>query len=406
MLVIGGGPAGLMCAISALNAGAHVTILERNEKAGKKMYISGKGRCNLTNVAKGEDFLSNVARNGKFLYSSLYGLDSDKVRSFFEENGVPLKVERGGRVFPVSDKSSDVISALVKKVRVLGGEIVYDTLVLSVEKEENGFKVSTSKGAYFSNTVAIATGGLSYPLTGSTGDGYRFATALGHCVTPLKPALSAIFADTPQSLAGLTLKNVNASVYNGQKKIDEEFGEMLFTHKGVSGPVILTLSSRINHLDIAALRLAIDLKPALDENKLDERILRDFAENTNKNIGNVLPALMPRALIPVVLAQCGLQENREVNGITKTERRALGRTVKNLTFSLKTLAPIEEAIVTSGGVNVKEIDPKTMESKKVRGLYFAGEIIDYDCFTGGFNIQAAFSTGYAAGKYAAQREME
>ena len=402
MLVIGAGAAGLMAAVAALENGDNVVILERNEKAGKKIYVSGKGRCNLTNVAEKEEFFKNIPTNPKFLYSAVNLFDSEKVRAFFEENRVPLKVERGGRVFPVSDKASDVTACLVKKITSLGGKFVYSERVLKVEKSGEIFTVTTDKNISTDGKVLVATGGMSYPLTGSTGDGYSIARSFGHKIVDPKPALSALIADTPSSLTGLSLKNVEIKVVNKGKIIYKDFGEMLFTLYGVSGPIVLSASSVINKYE-GETTISIDLKPALDYDVLEKRLLRDFKDNINKSIFNVLPLLMPKSLVKVVLEKSGINPEKQVNSITKEERRRLVETAKKLTFKVIGLAPIDQAIVTSGGVNVKEIDPKTMESKLVHGLYFAGEVIDYDCFTGGFNIQCAFSTGYAAGYYAAKK---
>jgi len=405
MLVIGAGAAGLMAAISGLNNGAKVVILERNEKAGKKIYISGKGRCNLTNVADKNEFFSNIPTNPKFLYSAFNFFDNAKVQAFFQDHGVPLKVERGGRVFPVSDKASDVTDCLVKQIKILGGEIVYNTRVDVVEYDDDRFVVYTDNGVYADTELIIATGGVSYPLTGSTGDGYFIAKKFGHTVVSPKPALSAIVASSPKELSGLSLKNVELSIKQDGKQLYREFGEMLFTGRGVSGPIVLSASSVINKKEIKNMLLSIDLKPALDEQKLEARLLRDFKDNVNKNVANTLPLLMPKSLVDVVLAKSRIPKDKQINSITKEERRNLVKTIKGLTFDALGLAPIEEAIVTSGGVSVKEIDPKTLESKLKKGLYFAGEVIDYDCFTGGFNMQCAFSTGYAAGYYASLKEI-
>ena len=404
MLVIGGGAAGLMAAVAALQNGGKVVLLERNEKAGKKIYISGKGRCNLTNVAEKEEFFKNVPTNPKFLYSAVNLFDSEKVRAFFIENRVPLKVERGGRVFPESDKASDVTAALVKKITSLGGKIVYDERVESVEKEGDEFIVKTKNNEYRDFSVVVATGGVSYPSTGSTGDGYAIAERFGHSIVEPKPALSALLADTPSSLSGLSLKNVELKISGKGKTLFKDFGEMLFTLNGVSGPIVLTASSVVNKYE-GNMTLSVDLKAALDYETLEKRVLRDFKENINKSISNTLPSLLPKSLIKVVLEKSDIDPEKKVNSITKEERRRLIETLKGLTFNIRGFAPIEQAIVTSGGVNVKEINPKTMESKLVKGLYFAGEVIDYDCFTGGFNIQSAFSTGYAAGTYASQNDI-
>lgn len=406
MLVIGAGASGLTCAVWGVLSGSKVILLDGNEKCGKKIYITGKGRCNVTNACSNKEFFENVVSNPKFLYSALNAYDSRKVMDFFTQNGVPLKIERGNRVFPESDKASDITHALEKCFLRNGGELKLGEKVLKVEKTGKGFIVKTNKGEYSSQTVVICTGGVSYPSTGSTGDGYNFARHFGHSIVNPVPALSALYAKDTYELAGLSLKNVSVSVFEKGKKLCSDFGEMLFTHNGVSGPCILTLSSNINRMDVNGLELQIDLKPALDEEKLDLRLLRDFSDNTNKTIANVLPLLMPKALIPIVLRRADINGNTKINSITKEQRLCLVRTIKGLSFPLKSFAPIGEAIVTAGGISVKEINPRTMESKLVEGLFFAGEIIDVDCYTGGFNLQTAFSTGYIAGISASKKEEE
>lgn len=406
MLVIGAGASGLTCAVWGVLSGSKVILLDGNEKCGKKIYITGKGRCNVTNACLNKEFFENVVSNPKFLYSALNAYDSRKVMDFFTQNGVPLKIERGNRVFPESDKASDITHALEKCFLRNGGELKLGEKVLKVEKTGKGFIVKTNKGEYSSQTVVICTGGVSYPSTGSTGDGYNFARHFGHSIVNPVPALSALYAKDTYELAGLSLKNVSVSVFEKGKKLCSDFGEMLFTHNGVSGPCILTLSSNINRMDVNGLELQIDLKPALDEEKLDLRLLRDFSDNTNKTIANVLPLLMPKALIPIVLRRADINGNTKINSITKEQRLCLVRTIKGLSFPLKSFAPIGEAIVTAGGISVKEINPRTMESKLVEGLFFAGEIIDVDCYTGGFNLQTAFSTGYIAGISASKKEEE
>lgn len=406
MLVIGAGASGLTCAVWGVLSGAKVILLDGNEKCGKKIYITGKGRCNVTNACSNKEFFENVVSNPKFLYSAINAYDSRKVMDFFTQNGVSLKIERGNRVFPESDKASDITHALERCFLRNGGELKLCEKVLAVEKSSKGFIVKTNKGEYISQTVVICTGGISYPSTGSNGDGYNFAHHFGHSIVEPVPALSALYAKDTYELAGLSLKNVSVSVLENGKKLCSDFGEMLFTHNGVSGPCILTLSSIINRKDINGLELQIDLKPALDEEKLDLRLLRDFSDNTNKTIANVLPLLMPKALIPIVLKRSDINGNTKINSITKEQRLCLVRTLKGLSFQLKSFAPIGEAIVTAGGISVKEINPRTMESKLVEGLFFAGEVIDVDCYTGGFNLQTAFSTGYIAGISASKREEE
>lgn len=400
MIVIGAGAAGLMCAYKASSNGAKVTVLERNEKPGKKIYITGKGRCNVTNACEVNDFFANVPTNPKFLYGAVRTFSSGDLIELFDNLGLQVKVERGNRVFPISDKASDVTACLYKACLNNGVRFVFSTSVNDIAKKEGEFEVRTDNGIFTDDKVVICSGGKSYPTTGSTGDGYRFAKRFGHTVIEPVSALSALYASNTKPLAGLSLRNVQATVVdNNNKRIATQFGEMLFTHEGVSGPVILTLSSLINRMDFSTLDLEIDLKPALDDKKLNDRLLRDFADNKNKTLYNNLSLLMPKALIPYVLSQSGVDGNKQVNSVTKEERNKLVFTVKHLTLDLQGLYPIDEAIVTSGGVSVKEINPKTMESRLVEGLYFAGEVIDVDCFTGGFNLQTAFSTGYIAGMY-------
>lgn len=404
MLIIGAGAAGLACAYSASKNDAKVTVIERNEKAGKKIYITGKGRCNVTNACSVDKFFSFVASNPKFLYGAIHTFSSVDLRLLLEELGLKLKVERGDRVFPASDKASDVTNCLYKACLNNGVKFLFSTRVEKIEKRNDEFFVYTNDGLFVDKSVVVATGGKSYPSTGSTGDGYDFAKAFGHTIIEPVSALSAIYARNTNDLAGLSLKNVTATIYENDKKVASNFGEMLFTHEGVSGPIILTLSSLINRKNFDNLSLSIDLKPALDEKTLNDRILRDFAENKNKKIGTVLALLIPKALISHCLSQSGIDDRKAVNSITKEERMKLIDSVKRLRFDVTGLYPLEEAIVTAGGVKVKEIDPKTMESKLVEGLYFAGEVIDVDCFTGGFNLQTAFSTGYIAGSYASKKK--
>ncbi len=402
MLVIGAGAAGLMCAYKASLDGARVTVLERNEKAGKKIYITGKGRCNVTNACSVEKFFDNVCSNPKFLYGAIHTFSSKDLMALLNSLGLKLKVERGERVFPESDKASDVTNCLYKACLNNGVIFQFNTTVLNTKHNGKNFEVSTDKGLFVDDTLVIAVGGKSYSVTGSKGDGYAFAKSFGHSIIEPVAALSALLADNTKPLAGLSLKNVTATVYENGKKIYSEFGEMLFTHQGISGPIILTLSSLINRKDFDRLSFEIDLKPALDDKKLSDRLLRDFAENKNKQICNVLGLLMPKALIEYVLRESKISGDKQVNSITKEERNRLVGAVKHLTFKIQGLYPIDEAIVTAGGVSVKEINPKTMESRLCKGLYFAGEVLDVDCFTGGFNLQTAFSTGFIAGMYGAK----
>ncbi len=389
--IIGGGPAGMMCAIKAAeNHG--VTIFEKNEKLGKKLFITGKGRCNLTNYCDEREFLKNLVNNSNFMYSSIYSFSPFTTYYYFEELGLPLKVERGNRAFPLSDKSSDVIKAYEKKLKDLGVKVHLNFEIKSIEKVGEEFILN---GREKFDKVVIATGGISYKLTGSTGDGYKFAKNFGHKIINQVPGLIGINLKNNFSLAGLTLKNVELKVIKDKKIISNEFGEMLFTHRGISGPIVLTTSSKINRLK--DFEMFLDLKPALEPEKLDARILRDFSENQNKNIENVMKSLLPKDLISYVLYSAGISGDEKVNQITKIERENLVKTIKNFELKFDSLDDIDRAIVTSGGIDVKDIDPKTMESKKVSGLYFIGEVLDLDGLTGGFNIQIANSTGYSCG---------
>lgn len=389
--IIGGGPAGMMCAIKAAE-NHQITIFEKNEKLGKKLFITGKGRCNLTNYCDEREFLKNMVNNSNFMYSSIYSFSPFTTYYYFEELGLPLKVERGNRIFPLSDKSSDVIKAYEKKLKDLGVKVHLNFEIKSIEKVGEEFILN---GREKFDKVVIATGGISYKLTGSTGDGYKFAKNFGHKIINQVPGLIGINLKNNFSLAGLTLKNVELKVIKDKKIISNEFGEMLFTHRGISGPIVLTTSSKINRLK--DFEMFLDLKPALEPEKLDARILRDFSENQNKNIENVMKSLLPKDLISYVLYSAGISGDEKVNQITKIERENLVKTIKNFELKFDSLDDIDRAIVTSGGVDVKEIDPKTMESKKVSGLYFIGEVLDLDGLTGGFNIQIANSTGYSCG---------
>lgn len=389
--IIGGGPAGMMCAIKAADNHG-VTIFEKNEKLGKKLFITGKGRCNLTNYCDEREFLKNLVNNSNFMYSSIYSFSPFTTYYYFEELGLPLKVERGNRVFPLSDKSSDVIKAYEKKLKDLGVKVHLNFEIKSIEKVGEEFILN---GREKFDKVIIATGGISYKLTGSTGDGYKFAKNFGHKIINQVPGLIGINLKNNFSLAGLTLKNVELKVIKDKKIISNEFGEMLFTHRGISGPIVLTTSSKINRLK--DFEMFLDLKPALEPEKLDARILRDFSENQNKNIENVMRSLLPKDLISYVLYSAGISGDEKVNQITKIERENLVKTIKNFELKFDSLDNIDRAIVTSGGIDVKEIDPKTMESKKISGLYFIGEVLDLDGLTGGFNIQIANSTGYSCG---------
>ena len=389
--IIGGGPAGMMCAIKA-GEKHDVVLFEKNEKLGKKLFITGKGRCNLTNYTDEKDFLKNIVNNKSFMYSSIYSLSPFTTYYYFEELGLPLKVERGNRVFPASDKSSDVIKVYEKKLKEVGIDIRLNTEVKSIEKDGETFTIN---GKEKFDKIVIATGGLSYKLTGSTGDGYRFGEKFGHKIVDPRPGLIGMNLSNNFNLAGLTLKNVELIALKDKKIISREFGELLFTHRGISGPIVLTSSSKLNRLN--NFELFLDLKPALSNEKLDNRILRDFNENQNKNIENVLKSLLPRDLIDYILKDVKISGDKKVNQITREERENLIKTIKNFKLNFDGFDDINRAIVTSGGIDVKDIDPKTMESKLVKGIYFIGELLDLDGLTGGFNIQIANSTGYSCG---------
>lgn len=401
VIVVGGGAAGMFAAIFAAYNGNEVHIYEKNEKLGKKLFITGKGRCNITNASDMETLFASVVTNAKFLYSSFSGYTNQNVIAFFEELGVATKVERGNRVFPVSDHSSDVIAGLTRKLHELGVEIHLHKGVRQVVGNtqfeyivlENGQKV-------FGDACIIATGGCSYQTTGSTGDGYQFAKKLGHQVTELLPALVplVIREDYIKQLQGLSLRNVTATIWDGKKKLYEDFGEMLFTHYGVSGPLMLSASSYIGaQVQDHPLSLVLDLKPALTVEQLDQRVLRDFEENCNKQFKNAITKLFPAKLIPVILELCPMDPEKKVNLISKEERQQFVHLIKHFEMTITGLGEFKEAIITKGGVNVKEIRPSTMESKLVSGVYFVGEVLDLDALTGGFNLQIAWSTAYAAG---------
>lgn len=399
VIVIGGGPAGMMAAGTAGRRGRPVLLVEKNKRLGRKLLITGKGRCNLTNMTDLEGLIANIPGNGKFLYSAFHRFSNQDVIAFFQEWGLPTKVERGGRVFPASDRASDVLAALEKFLTHSRVQIKTGTVAAVLVEEGRVCGVKLDHGETLAaNSVIIATGGCSYPLTGSTGDGYRLAAALGHTITPLKPALVPLEAATPwvREVQGLSLKNVAIKVLSKEgKTIYTDFGEMLFTHFGVSGPIVLSAST---HLEPAThYRLVIDLKPALTPEQLDLRLQRDFAKYARKHFRNALGDLLPRALVPVIVALVGIPPDKPVNQITRAERERLGVLLKGLEVEITGLRPLTEAIVTAGGVTVKEINPATMESKLVKGLYFAGEVIDVNAYTGGFNLQIAFSTGYLAG---------
>lgn len=407
VIVVGGGAAGMFAAIAAAKNGHQVTLYEKNEKLGKKIFITGKGRCNITNAADMEELFDAVVTNSKFLYSSFYGYTNQNVIDFFEDAGVPVKIERGNRVFPISDHSSDVIRALEREMKKVGVKVCLNTEVKSVEAEKDKFnevvlKDTTTKTA---DACIVATGGLSYRSTGSTGDGFRFAENVGHKVTQCFPSLVPMETKEPWicELQGLSLRNVEAKILDGKKELYKDFGEMLFTHFGVSGPLIISASSYVGKKFMdkngqkKELTLEIDLKPALTEEQLDQRVLRDFEENHNRQFKNAITKLFPTKLIPVMLELGGIDPEKKVNSIEKEERKQFVHLIKHFRMTLTGLRDYPEAIITKGGVNVKEIDPGTMESKLVKGLYFAGEVLDLDALTGGFNLQIAWSTGYAAG---------
>lgn len=407
IIVAGGGASGMMAAAAAAEHGCSVLLLERNEKLGKKLYITGKGRCNVTNACETADLFKQILRNPKFLYSALYTYDNFRVMDFFENQKVPLKTERGGRVFPVSDHSSDIIRGLENAMRRLGVKVLLNTRIVSIEKAacDGSFCVKDAAGNVFTaDHVILATGGLSYPATGSSGDGYAFAKAFGHTVEKQYPALVAMNTQEHYipKLQGLSLKNVRAVIADGKKVLYDDFGEMMFTHYGVSGPLMLRASSIIcGQLQKKPLPLRIDLKPALNREQLDRRILRDFEENSNKRFKNALNRLLPSKLIPVVTDLSGISPEKKVNEITRTERAELLYIIKNFPVTITGLRGFDEAVITRGGINVKEVNPSTMESKIVPGLYFAGELLDVDALTGGYNLQIAWSTGYLAGMSAA-----
>lgn len=407
VIVVGGGAAGMFAAIAAAKNGHQVTLYEKNEKLGKKIFITGKGRCNITNAADMEELFDAVVTNSKFLYSSFYGYTNQNVIDFFEDAGVPVKIERGNRVFPNSDHSSDVIRALEREMKKVGVKVCLNTEVKSVEAEKGKFnkvvlKDTTTQSA---DACIVATGGLSYRSTGSTGDGFRFAENVGHKVTQCFPSLVPMETKEPWicELQGLSLRNVEAKILDGKKELYKDFGEMLFTHFGVSGPLIISASSYVGKKFMdkngqkKELTLEIDLKPALTEEQLDQRVLRDFEENHNRQFKNAITKLFPTKLIPVMLELGGIDPEKKVNSIEKEERKQFVHLIKHFRMTLTGLRDYPEAIITKGGVNVKEIDPGTMESKLVKGLYFAGEVLDLDALTGGFNLQIAWSTGYAAG---------
>ena len=402
-VVIGGGAAGMMAALQAAWAGAQVVLLEKNEKLGKKIYITGKGRCNVTNACDLEDFFRQVPRNSKFLNAAVRQFGYEDVTSLLEMLGTPTKIERGNRVFPESDKASDVTRAFARGMKDAGVQVELNTGVSQVLKEEDGFAVELERGGTLhAKSVIVATGGLSYPSTGSTGDGYAFAKANGHTIAPLSGSLVGLTIDEkwPKLLMGLSLKNVRVCAQMGKKKIYDELGEMLFTHFGVSGPLIIELSSHMPE-DFSAVQVTLDMKPGMTAEQVDLRLQREFQENVRKQLSSVLLTLMPARMGPVFAELCGMTPDQPINQITREQRLVIARNLKALPLHVSGTRPIEEAIVTRGGVTVREVNPSTMMSKLAPGLFFAGEVLDVDAHTGGFNLQIAFSTGALAGRSAA-----
>lgn len=411
VIVIGGGAAGMMAAIAAADNGHSVSLIEKNEKLGKKIYITGKGRCNVTNAGDMETLFRNVCSNEKFLYSAFYQYDNFTVMDFFEKAGCALKTERGDRVFPVSDHASDVINAFARELKKRNVEVLLNTTVKSLitedlVQEENKKHTSKIVGVKLNNgqemlcdSCIVCTGGLSYPTTGSTGDGYRFAKESGHRFVECKPSLVPLVTKETwcKDVMGLALKNVSVRLVNGKKELYSGFGEMLFTHFGVSGPLILSASSYYVNKSKGEAQVFIDLKPALDREQLDKRLLRDFDENKNKQFKNALGGLFPSKLTPIMIQLSGIDPEKKVNEITKVERQTFVELIKNLPLTIVGTRDFNEAIITQGGVSVKDVNPSTMESKIVQGLYFAGEVLDLDAMTGGFNLQIAWSTGHLAG---------
>ncbi|MCQ2497294.1 MAG: NAD(P)/FAD-dependent oxidoreductase [Lachnospiraceae bacterium] len=403
VIVVGGGAAGMMAAIAAGKNGNSVELYEKNEKLGKKLFITGKGRCNVTNAADVETLLNNVVRNRKFLYSAFYGFDNMALCEMIEEAGCKLKTERGDRVFPESDHSSDIIKALEKLLQKYHVSVHLKAEVKSIlaeDGEAKGIKLSDGK-KIFGDAVIVCTGGYTYPLTGSTGDGYRFAKDTGHTITEVAPSLVPFETSEKwaKDLMGLSLKNVNLTLISGKKKLYDGFGEMLFTHFGISGPLVLTASCYYDDKKYPDCKVIIDLKPALSLEQLDKRLIREFEANVNKQFDNALASLLPSKMIPVMVELSGIPADKKIHDITKQERADFAALLKHVEMNITGTRGPEEAIITRGGVSVKEIDPGTMESKSVKGLYFAGEVLDLDAVTGGFNLQIAWSTGYAAGNY-------
>lgn len=406
VIVIGGGAAGMMAAARCAEKGKSVLVIERNASLGKKLRITGKGRCNLTNNCAPEDFFENIISGRKFLMSAIYKFNSWDTMALFEELGVPLKTERGDRVFPVSDNAADIVGALRSYMAQGNVKVMQDRVVSVTQSDGKVCSVVTESGRKIAaDSVVVATGGKTYPVTGSTGDGYKIAGRLGHSITEIKPSLVPlnVTEEWVKKLQGLSLKNVILSVYDGDKKIFSEMGEMLFTHFGVSGPLVLSASCHMDGLPDKKYKMSVDLKPALDEKKLDQRILRDFEKNSNKDFINSLSELLPSKAIPVIVGLSGINPRAKTHQITKVERKKLCDLMKNLEFTAESMRPVSEAIVTAGGINTAEINPSTMESKLVKGLYFAGEVIDVHAYTGGFNLQIAFATAALAAESICKR---
>lgn len=403
IVIVGGGAAGCMAALTAAAQGTEVLLLERNPKLGRKLYITGKGRCNLTNRSTVPECLANIPHNGKFMMSALAQFPPEEVMAYFEGLGVPLKTERGNRVFPCSDKAADVIDALLRALRKAGVQIVQDRVEALVPEEDRVVAVKGESGRrYNCKAVILATGGVSYPATGSTGDGYRLAKLVGHTVQPPRGSLVPLEAEDCAPMQGLSLRNVALTVKNEKNKtLFQEQGELLFTHFGLSGPLVLSASAHMRDFGTDRYTLHLDLKPALDRETLDRRLVRELTEGANRDLRHVLETLEPKALIPLLLKRAGLEGTEKANGVTKVQRRELLDTMKDLTFPISGPRPVAEAIVTAGGVTVKEVSPKDMSSKICKGLYLAGEILDVDAYTGGFNLQIAWATGRAAGLGAA-----
>jgi hypothetical protein len=402
--IVGGGAAGMMAAIIASRQGADVVLFEKKDRLGKKLRITGKGRCNVTNLCSANEFIQNVPTNARFLYSAIHSFGPEDTMSFFEAEGVPLKVERGNRVFPVSDRADDIVCAL-SSCLIKEGVCIRHEQVTRISTE-NGrlLGLETKKAFYFFDRVILATGGFSYPTTGSDGDGYRMSQAIGLTVTPIYPSLVPL--ETMEkwcpALQGLSLKNIGMKAWEGEQLVYDDFGEMMFTHFGITGPMVLSLSSHLRNITPGKYKVELDLKPALDEKTLDKRLLSDFSKYANRNFSNALSDLLPSKLISVFVSLSGISPERKVHTITKPEREKIICLLKHLKMTIKRARPIAEAIITSGGVDVREISPKTMECKKIAGLYIAGELLDVDAYTGGFNLQIAFSTAYAAASAAAK----